>query len=186
MHDADVTERKKGESAIKVARAEALGRWPANVVHDGSDEVVAAFPETTSGDHKQYRQNVKGWKNSCDVNTFENKGDSGSASRFFYSAKASKHDRAGSKHPTVKPISLMRWLCRLVTPKGGTILDPFAGSGTTGAAAHLEGFRAILCEQDETYQDDIVNRLQEFSNDTPDPIIDPTDLTQCTSYEDQE
>ena len=104
-----------------------MGRWPANVCHDGSDEVVAAFPN--------------------------------SAARFFYSAKASKADRAGSKHPTVKPVSLMQWLCRLITPPGGTILDPFAGSGTTGAAARLEGFRAILIEREAEYQQDIRNRF---------------------------
>lgn len=109
------------------AHAEQLGRWPANVCHDGSDEVVAAFPN--------------------------------SAARFFYSAKASKADRAGSKHPTVKPVSLMQWLCRLITPPGGTILDPFAGSGTTGAAARLEGFRAILIEREAEYQQDIRNRF---------------------------
>jgi len=82
-----------------------------------------------------------------------------SAARFFYSAKASKADRAGSKHPTVKPVSLMQWLCRLITPPGGTILDPFAGSGTTGAAARLEGFRAILIEREAEYQQDIRNRF---------------------------
>ena len=109
------------------------GRWPANVCHDGSDEVVAAFPN--------------------------------SAARFFYSAKASKADRAGSKHPTVKPVSLMQWLCRLITPPGGTILDPFAGSGTTGAAARLEGFRAILIEREAEYQRDIRNRFATSSDD---------------------
>lgn len=68
--------------------------------------------------------------------------------RYFYCAKASKAERLGSAHPTVKPLALMRWLCRLVTPPGGTILDPFAGSGTTGEAALLEGFRATLIERD--------------------------------------
>lgn len=82
-----------------------------------------------------------------------------STARFHYSAKASKADRAGSKHPTVKPVSLMQWLCRLITPPGGTILDPFAGSGTTGAAARLEGFRAILIEREAEYQRDIRNRF---------------------------
>jgi len=82
-----------------------------------------------------------------------------SSARFHYSAKASKADRAGSKHPTVKPVSLMQWLCRLITPPGGTILDPFAGSGTTGAAARLEGFRAILIEREAEYQQDIRNRF---------------------------
>lgn len=106
------------------------GRWPANVIHDGSDEVVALFPQSN-----------------------------GSAARFFYCAKASKADRAGSKHPTVKPIALMRYLCRLVTPPGGTVLDPFAGSGTTGQAAVEEGFRAILVEREAEYVADIRRRI---------------------------
>jgi hypothetical protein len=80
-------------------------------------------------------------------------------SRFKYCAKASKADRAGSKHPTVKPIALMRWLCRLITPPGGLILDPFAGSGTTGQAAAEEGFAATLIEREVEYQADIRKRL---------------------------
>lgn len=107
------------------------GRWPANVCHDGSDEVVAAFPN--------------------------------SAARFFYSAKASKADRAGSKHPTVKPVSLMQWLARLITPPGGTVLDPFAGSGTTGTACRLEGFNVVLIEREAEYIADIRRRLSETS-----------------------
>lgn len=87
-----------------------------------------------------------------------------SSARFHYSAKASKADRAGSKHPTVKPISLMQWLCRLITPPGGTILDPFAGSGTTGAAAQNEGFRAILIEREAEYQQDIRHRFAASSD----------------------
>ena len=83
----------------------------------------------------------------------------GSAARFFYCAKASKHDRAGSKHPTVKPINLMRWLVRMVTPPNGTVLDPFAGSGTTGLAAHLEGFEVQLIEREVEYQADIRSRF---------------------------
>lgn len=86
-------------------------------------------------------------------------GGEGTAARFFYSAKASKADRAGSKHPTVKPVALMRWLCRLVTPPGGVILDPFAGSGTTGQAAAEEGFDAILIEREAEYVADIHARL---------------------------
>lgn len=110
-----------------------VGRWPANVVHDGSDEVLEAFA------------------------AFGEKG--GSPSRFFYCAKASKKDRAGSKHPTVKPIALMRYLCRLVTPPGGTVLDPFAGSGTTLQAAQEEGFHAIGIEREAEYVADIKRRL---------------------------
>jgi len=81
------------------------------------------------------------------------------AKRFHYSAKADADDRLGSKHPTVKPVSLMRWLVRLVTPPGGTVLDPFAGTGTTGHAALLEGFNAVLIEREEEYRADIARRM---------------------------
>jgi hypothetical protein len=99
-------------------------------------------------------------------------GDTGSAARFFpalgfgedelrfhYSAKASKAERAGSKHPTVKPLALMRWLCRLVTPPGGLVLDCFAGTGVTGEAALLEGFGAVLIEREAEYFADCRRRL---------------------------
>jgi site-specific DNA-methyltransferase (adenine-specific) len=112
----------------------AQGRWPANVCHDGSDEVMAAF--AALGEH-----------------------NAGTAARFFYCAKAGKADRAGSKHPTIKPVALTRWLVRLVTPPGGTVLDPFAGSGTTGAAALAEGRQAILIEREAEYIADIRRRL---------------------------
>jgi site-specific DNA-methyltransferase (adenine-specific) len=76
----------------------------------------------------------------------------GSAARFFYCAKASKRDRdEGNNHPTVKPTDLMRYLCRLVTPPGGIVLDPFMGSGSTGKAAMLEGFDFIGIERDPEY-----------------------------------
>jgi site-specific DNA-methyltransferase (adenine-specific) len=106
----------------------AEGRWPANVVHDGSAEVAEAFPTMATA-------------------------------RFFYSAKANKKDRAGSKHPTVKPVSLNEYLCTLVTPKGGTVLDPFAGSGSTGQAALNSGFNAVLIERESEYVADIKKRL---------------------------
>jgi DNA modification methylase len=83
-----------------------------------------------------------------------------SSARFHYSAKANKTDRAGSKHPTVKPIALMQWLCRLITPPGGIVLDPFAGSGTTGAAAQAEGMRCILIEREAEYLNDIRKRME--------------------------
>lgn len=88
-------------------------------------------------------------------------GDSGGASRFFYTAKASRREREGSKHPTVKPLDLMRWLVRLVTPPGGTVLDPFAGTGTTGEAALMEGFSCVLIEREAEYVADIEKRLRE-------------------------
>jgi len=79
-------------------------------------------------------------------------GDSGSAARFFYCAKANKKDREdGNTHPTVKPTDLMAYLCRLVTPPNGVILDPFMGSGSTGKAAMREGFSFIGIERDPDY-----------------------------------
>ena len=87
-------------------------------------------------------------------------GDSGTAARFYYCAKAGKADRAGSKHPTVKPIALIRYLVKLVCPPGGTLLDPFAGSGTTGAAALAEGRRVVLIEREAEYVADIRRRLR--------------------------
>lgn len=107
------------------------GRHPANVIHDGATEVVAAFPSD-------------GMR---------------SASRFFYSAKADADDRLGSKHPTVKPVDLMQWLVRLVTAPGGTVLDPFAGTGTTGEAAWREGCGAVLVEREPQFQADIRRRM---------------------------
>jgi site-specific DNA-methyltransferase (adenine-specific) len=84
----------------------------------------------------------------------------GEVGRYFYTAKADADDRIGSKHPTVKPRDLMRWLVRLITPPGGTTLDPFAGSGTTGEAAWREGFSAILIEREAEYQADIARRME--------------------------
>jgi DNA modification methylase len=135
-----------------------LGRWPANLIHDGSDEVVALFPQTTggsSGPRVATRERNKGWCNSSPgdgVAAIDNYGDTGSAARFFYTAKASRDDRSdGNTHPTVKPTDLMRYLCRLVTPPGGVVLDPFMGSGSTGKAAMLEGFEFIGIEREAAY-----------------------------------
>lgn len=95
------------------------GRWPANLIHDGSDESTELL---------------------------------GAAAIFFYCAKASKKDRGeGNTHPTVKPTDLMAYLCRLVTPPGGVVLDPFMGSGSTGKAAVREGFRFVGIEMDAEY-----------------------------------
>lgn len=140
------------------------GRWPANVIHDSSDEVVEGFPDrkgaTSVSRSGQPQATCYGDRGAQEKVASYN--DSGSASRFFYCAKASEGDRAGSKHPTVKPIALMRYLCRLVTRKGGTILDPFAGSGTTLIAADREGFSVIGIEKDDQYFADCVRR---FSGD---------------------
>ena len=141
------------------------GRWPANVAHDGSDEVIAAFPETTSGLYKagstpKGERSVYGQDAAAGyVTERDTYGDTGNASRFFYTAKADADDRLGSKHPTVKPLDLMQWLVRLVTPPRGTCLDPFAGTGTTGEAAWREGMRAVLIEAEAEYQADIRRRM---------------------------
>ena len=146
-----------GENLPAVALSEHTGRWPANLIHDGSDEVVARFPaDAPSGGHVS-RRNVPKSKNAYgDFGTpaeeFVGYQDSGSAARFFYCAKADAGDRGhGNNHPTVKPADLMRYLCRLVTPPGGTVLDPFAGSGSTLLAADREGFHAIGIELSAEY-----------------------------------
>lgn len=78
--------------------------------------------------------------------------DTGTAARFFYEAKASREERGeGNNHPTVKPLAIMRWLCRLITPVGGTVLDPFLGSGSTALAADQEGFHCVGIEQSAEY-----------------------------------
>ena len=172
-----------------------LGRWPANLIHDGSDEVVGLFP--VNNPHKMVRNRTLGARpfnndgKATEYETTETIEDSGgSAARFFYCAKANKNDRnegleefedrkkvfngktalpspsndvEGSvnekfsthpqknHHPTVKPTALMRYLCKLVTCTDGIVLDPFCGSGSTGKAAILEGFRFIGIEKDPEY-----------------------------------
>lgn len=152
-----------------------LGRHPANLLLDGSPEVVAMFP-----DSKGQQGAVRGDEPSGVTKDIYGKfngrvpapvrGDSGSAARFFhqfppgmdplfYHPKAGKADRAGSKHPTVKPIALMQYLIRHITPPGGTVLDPFAGSGTTAEAARREGFDCILMEAEPEYIDFLRGRF---------------------------
>ena len=101
------------------------GRYPANVIHDGS----------------YYEE----W------------------AKYFYCAKASKKEKEDTEHPTVKPLELMRYLVKLVTPKDGTVLDPFAGTGTTGEAALLEGRKYYLIEREKNYFKDIEKRLKKVN-----------------------
>jgi len=165
------------------------GRWPANLVHDGSEEVVGLFPQGgASGVASGPTRGKLGTQGRYGSATGENMGescfygDSGSAARFFYCAKASKADRDDglrdggvgglrdgerantaprvNHHPTVKPTALMRWLVRLVTPPEGVVLDPFMGSGSTGKAAMLEGFRFAGIETGAEYFDIACNRLR--------------------------
>ena len=178
----------QSEKTIGEDFVQPIGRFPANVMHDGSDVVVKGFP------------NAKGWS-SQKHNTFNPYGgnalqsseterdgfhkgydDNGSAARFFYCPKTAKSERnqglvefddkqyshdgrkksienpyqrnksiSKNSHPTVKPVELMKYLCRLVTPKGGTVLDPFMGSGSTGMAAKDEGFNFIGIEREKEY-----------------------------------
>lgn len=144
-----------------------IGRWPANIIHDGSEEVLAVFPES-----KGQLVNVKGTEPSSITNSryfgrsrtkeiygkyndrfaFEKRDDEGSAARFFYCAKTSEKERGeGNNHPTVKPIALMSYLCRLITPPNGTVLDPFMGSGSTGKAALDQKFDFIGIEKEKEY-----------------------------------
>jgi DNA modification methylase len=161
-----------------------MGRWPANIVHDGSDVVVSSFPCSTSTIGKpRGAASGDGWGMTATGAEYD---DSGSAARFFYCAKATQADRdegldqfdpqafvqfqtgngesgkASSLsegretqyrniHPTVKPEALMRWLCRLVTPPGGLVFDPFTGSGSTGKAAVLEGLSFVGAEMTAEY-----------------------------------
>ena len=134
----------------------AAGRWPANLIHDGSDEVVKLFPDTGKSTGGRIGKKSMGNVTNVPAGQYEKGdpgfGDTGSAARFFYCAKASKRDRDEANiHPTVKPTALMRYLCRLVTPPGGTVLDPFMGSGSTGKAARQEGFDFIGIEREAEY-----------------------------------
>jgi site-specific DNA-methyltransferase (adenine-specific) len=189
------------------------GRWPANVIHDGSNEVLETFPDAPGQmadvsyqEGARKTQNVYGAMNrghepSRDRVYADNGGtnfamkpgarrlDTGSAARFFYCAKASRADRNegiggsdspavgteatmrdretaawqernGNFHPTVKPTDLMAYLCRLVTPPGGTVLDPFMGSGSTGKAAMREGFRFVGIDMTPEYVEIARKRIE--------------------------
>ena len=175
---------------------DAKGRWPANVIHDGSEEVLAAFPEAPGqqrsvGPEHGEKSSVNTFGDYGPRDTFNPRGDAGSSARFFYCAKADRGDRndglrgrakkplnwssgtqspgtfqapgtdrsSENHHPTVKPTDLMRYLCKLVTPKDGTVLDPFMGSGSTLKAAELEGFSAIGIEIDPEYCEIARNRI---------------------------
>lgn len=142
------------------------GRFPANLIHDGSEPVLELFPVSVSRPVKPENIGVSGdgtkrgmFGNGSVVQSGYYDSET-SAARFFYCAKASSAERGeGNNHPTVKPLSLMRYLCRLITPPGGTVLDPFGGSGTTALAAREEGFSSILIEQEESYCQIITARL---------------------------
>jgi site-specific DNA-methyltransferase (adenine-specific) len=160
MNTTDQTREAKPDNAA--------GRWPANVLHDGSPEVLDAFAQfgqRTSGELHPWHDAKASDNGSMSGGNYPGRikssfgGDTGTAARFYYAAKASPSERAGSKHPTIKPLALIRWLVRLITPPDGVCLDPFAGSGTTGQAAQLEHRAAILIEREAAYVADIHRRL---------------------------
>jgi len=149
------------------------GRFPANVMHDGSGVVKDIFPDTKPAGNKSAFTNKNLEYNATSYKLSNNKnpkiqGDiGGSTSRYFYCAKTSKKDRNdGNNHPTVKPTELMRYLCRLVTPKGGVVLDPFMGSGSTGKAALLEDFKFIGIEMEREYFDIACARLEDVQKNS--------------------
>lgn len=182
---------RTGKPKERNGPAHTQGRWPSNLIHDGSEEVVGLFPVTKAGVAVRHNSGGNTFGGDHPKPPMDDLGyaDSGSAARFYYCAKASKRDRdegcegmeertkgardgervsntlkgptnslrpdAATKscnhHPTVKPTALMRYLCRLVTPPNGTVLDPFMGSGSTGKAATLEGFDFIGIEREAEY-----------------------------------
>lgn len=133
------------------------GRWPANVLHDGSAAATEHFPNLSAKNARDGAVQIVPAGSSIAYNPGFDHG--GSPARFFYTAKADSDDRLGSKHPTVKPVDLMQYLVRLVTREGQTVLDLFAGTGTTGEAAFREGRCAVLIEREADYQVDIGRRL---------------------------
>lgn len=165
--------RTKAGGAAQVGRSPtiALGRWPANVLFD--EEAAAVLDEQSGivgkGNNRggySYAGREYDNKNSSMFNgdkpqALPNYNDSGSASRFFYVAKASKRERGeGNNHPTVKPIKLMEYLVRMITPPGGTVLDPFMGSGTTGVAVKSLGFKFFGIELEKTYHEIATRRIE--------------------------
>lgn len=117
----------RSKQRLAVEKQRELGRFPANVLHDGSDAATASM---------------------------------GDASRYFYCPKAKKKDKGpDNKHPTVKPTELMKYLCKLITPPGGTVIDPFMGSGSTGVAALAEGFGFVGIEKEREYFETAANRI---------------------------
>jgi DNA modification methylase len=141
------------------------GRWPANIVHDGSDEVLSEFAKSGEKTSGAMKREVAGYDGESMFfngrsGPSNQHGGSGTAARFFYCAKASSDERRGD-HPTVKPLALMQWLVTLVVPSGGTVVDPFSGSGSTLAAAKCLGFKAIGVEREESYCQTAVKRLEQ-------------------------
>jgi len=200
--------RQGKDSVAHATESTKLGRFPANLIHDGSDEVVGLFPDSNGVVRKptgkplfatnDENRAVKWNANSVVDSTVRGFDDSGSAARFFYCAKASKAERnkglegftpkvrndgraedlasgdmpqnrsnnaKQNHHPTVKPVKLMQYLCRLITPPNGTVLDPYMGSGTTGIACKLEGFNFIGIEREKEYAEIAEARIRAWEHE---------------------
>jgi DNA modification methylase len=223
----DMTSFHGSQAGNEYASSTHAGRWPANLIHDGSDEVAGLFPVTSSGANKEGSTQGRGVNGVYgDYAGFAGKeyaANTGSAARFFYCAKTSKKDRdegcehlpehqeglqlprgkcpdcgtwknsgelkckcggewemtsnpppkARNNHPTVKPTALMRYLCRLVTPPEGIVLDPFMGSGSTGKAAMLEGFQFIGIERDADYLEIAKARIKQPDQPNQPEVFQP-------------
>jgi DNA modification methylase len=173
-HEGDNSYQLAGDPKFKTTGVDSSPgmRWPANIALDAT---AAAMLDEQSGERPtgqllpSHKLKASDNRAMSGANQDRNPrqefgGDTGGASRFFYTAKASRQDRnvgglADNTHPTVKPTDLMRWLIRLVTPPGGIILDPFGGSGSTGLAARAENVRCILIEREPEYLQIIRDRL---------------------------
>jgi len=146
------------------------GRWAANFIHDGSDEVKELFPDRKTTWVASSHQNNRSGEFLGDLKHPGNQGfnDSGSAARFFYCAKTAKSERGDfNDHPTVKPIALMSYLARLITPPKGIVLDPFMGSGSTALACIQEGFNFIGIEREDKYFDIACKRIEKAWKEKP-------------------
>lgn len=166
----NVLKHRTGAINIDASRVESdedvEGRFPANIMHDGSDVVQDIFPKNKNTRHMSYKRSggdfIDGIPNQEEKSWFVT--EEGSASRYFYCPKVSKKERGeNNKHPTVKPQELMKYLVRLVTPKGGTVLDPFMGSGSTGMAAKDLGFDFIGIEKSEDYFKICQERIEQIN-----------------------
>lgn len=157
-----------GRTAMAPSGMSELGRWPSNFLHDGSEEVLDLL-----GDSARFFKCAKASKKDREdgledieavASGYREEEPEGGYNGNDLSERLHNSNKRKNNHPTVKPTELMRWLCRLVTPPGGLILDPFAGSGSTGKAAVLEGFRCVMVEQDSRYCELASRRVGKISS----------------------
>ena len=171
---------KHGVGAINIdASRLPCGRWPGNVLHDGSNEIEKEFAKygqrgngwsrnygTEDYQGRQYKGGVFGGGRFLGNTTYA---DKGTASRFFYNVKSSVKERTHNRtikndHPTVKPIDVMKYIIKMVTPTNGIVYDPFTGSGTTLVACKELGYKYVGCEMEQKYVDIANERLNKVNN----------------------